>query len=569
MLFPYLEKNSQKKVQSSVFLGLNRTASAGVGEFSDMVNITSDKYPDISQSANLDTVQINASIKNIQGGIRPPESGEELSGFTGVADGLFYFKDKHIPFAYPFMKIDKDCEVVLLNYCDMIVILPQMYCYQYKNTEKNEGVYPLLPGAYDDYITVKTTGASGETITLTKDEGTTSWEEMEFRVGDSLMVETDDEKYSSLNVYRAKDKYDREKGLNVAYNALVKSVSEYELRVQMLNYNGRALGITDTSYEAINHEFKRTLRVYKRAPLLDCACIYANRIWGTEKNGECIFTSAPGKPYEFSKFSGLSTDSWYTEVADEGRFYGIAPLYNGVVAFKERKIYHIFGDRATNFNIGKEFSNCGCIDKNSIAETDSSIFFAAYDGIYEYYGAKPENISRKLGILNYRSVSAFSDGKKLYVSINHEPKIYTYTCDMGLWHIEGAYEIKSGFRYGESLYFVTSDRLLKQGKNYSADWSVTLCDITEDDVLQKGISDIFIRVENFENSAMYIFVSTNDNEFRLCGMADSPGNYTFRIPVRFIKGDKYSIKISGKGLSYIKDIQRSFYMGGGAYSRKG
>ena len=140
---------------------------------------------------------------------------------------------------------------------------------------------------------------------------------------------------------------------------------------------------------------------------------------------------------------------------------------------------------------------------------------------------------------------------------------------MGLWHIEGACEIKSGFRYGESLYFVTSDRLLKQGKNYSADWSVTLCDITEDDVLQKGISDILIRVENFENSAMYIFVSTNDNEFRLCGMADSPGNYTFRIPVRFIKGDKYSIKISGKGLSYIKDIQRSFYMGGGAYTRKG
>lgn len=569
MRFPYLEKESEKRLQTSVFFGLNRTESAGFGELSDMVNITSDKYPNISQSAKLNTVQINSEIKNIQAVIKPPESENELLGFCGVADGIFYFNNYQIPFAHSFMEIDKDSDVVLLNYCDMIVILPQMYCFQYKNPDKNTKVYPMLPGSYDEFITVTTTGAAGETITFKKESLSKTWEEIGFFAGDSLMIETDEENFSALNVYRAKDRYDNGKGAKVVYNALITGISGHELKVQMLNSDDKVIGITDNKNEAIKYEFKKTLRVYKRAPLLDCACIYANRIWGVEKNGECIYASAPGKPYEFSKFSGLSTDSWYTEVADAGPFTGIETLHDGVVAFKERKIYHIFGDRATNFNIAKQFSHIGCIDKNSITKNDSSVFFASNDGIYEYFGGDPVNISRNIGIDRYFNVSAFSNGRKLYMSINNEPKIYVYTMGMGLWHIEAEEMMRWGFVFKNELYFLTSNGLLKQSENFHNNWSVTLCDITENDIRQKGINDIFIRTKNFENSSIYVFVATNDDDFRLCGMTDSPGNYTFRVPVRFIKGDKYKIKISGEGSSYIKDIQRSFYIGGAAYTRKG
>ena len=240
-----------------------------------------------------------------------------------------------------------------------------------------------------------------------------------------------------------------------------------------------------------------------------------------------------------------------------------------MLVFKENRIYHILGDRPVNFNIAKRFSNCGAIDANTVCQTDTAVYFLGSDGVYEYSGGAPVNISKKLGTKKYLSGSAFSDGRKYYFSCNNEGKLYAYDRTSGLWHIEALFNLCNGVKIKSEVYLSSSDALYRMGDVYENEWSAILCDITEGHMEHKGLNDIFIRIKNNENSYVAVSVAVNGGEFSECGFTDSPGEFTFRVPVRFKKGDKYNIKISGKGSSVIKGIERSFYIGGGAFTRKG
>ena len=569
MFFPYLGGRAQKERETFAFGGLNRRKFSQLGELADVKNMTADEFPFLSDCVNKYTVQINSEIKNIQAFISQGDESEEFSGFTGVADGIFYYKDVPIPFAYSFMSIPADERVELVNIADKIIIAPKMYCYEYKNSEKKDKVYPLIKGIYSDYITVVSANDNNKPITLTKADNNKSWEDEGFFAGESIMIETDEENYSGLNVYIPKNKYDKDADYRVIFNAVIESITGLTMKVKLYNKNGDIIDVTDSRGELINHEFKKTLRVYKRFPKFKNICAHANRIWATTDDGEGIYASAPGEIDEFARYEGLSTDSWFTNVGEYGEFTGITSFRDGVVAFKKSNIYHIYGDRPTNFSIAKRFSNCGCIDARTVCETDTSVFFAGNDDIYEYSGGTPVGIGKKLNISEFFKGAAFADGKKYYISCNGENKLFVYDRTCGLWHIEGDFEISGGVRFRDKLYFSTADSVLEVTKNHDNEWSATLCDITEQNMSQKGINDIFIRVINGENSEIFVWVSQNSGEFKLCGKRNEPGEYTFRVPVRFRKGDKYSIKFSGKGRCIIKDIKRNVYIGGGAFTRKG
>lgn len=570
MFFPILKGNSGKKSEISAFGGLNLTESFVLGEFSDMENITSDKFPSLCPSVKKDKLLINSEIKNIQGFAYHGDDEIEVSGFTGVADGKYYYQDKHIPFAYDFMKIPVDSKVDLLNYGDKIIIMPMMYVHEYKKNIKGQDVYPLFSGSFDDFLTISTNSGDDGTISISFETNSEeSWLEMGFTEGDSVVIECDEEGYSRLNVYIKKDKYETGLDYRTIVEAIVKEVSSKKLTLYMYNDSGTLRGVTDDKGNDFTYEFKRTVRVYKRYPEFENACIYANRMWLTAKDGEKIYASVPGNFKEFAKFEGLSTDSWYTEVGDEGRFTGITSFKDGVLAFKENRIYHILGDRPVNFNIAKRFFNCGAIDAKTICLTDTAVYFMGSDGIYEYSGGNPVNISKTLGIKKYLSGSAFSDGKKYYFSCNGDGKIYAYDRSARLWHVEALFDLCNGVKIKSEIYLASKDSVFKLSDIYENEWSAILCDITEKSMEHKGINDIFIRIKNSDNSYARVSVSLNDGEFSECGFTDTPGEFTFRVPVRFKKGDKYNIKISGKGNSVIKGIERSFYVGGGAFTRKG
>ena len=567
MFFPMLKGNSSKKSEISTFGGLNLTEDYSFAELCQMENMTSDKFPSLSPSVKKDKVEINSEIKNIQGVAYHGNYKTEMSGFTGVADGKYYYQDVHIPFAYAFMEIPKDSKVELLNYQDKIIIMPMMYVHEYKETYKKGNVYPLYSGQFNESMIVSSSSDGTVTFTL-ENYSPKSWLKMGFVPGDSVMIKCNVSGYRWLNVYET------EEGKSLDYRAItkaiVKEVTDTSMKVYAYNQDGTLRGITNDQGNYFTNNFGgNKVIVYKRYPEFENACIHANRMWITTKDGKTIYASSPGKPQDITVFAGLSTDSWYTEVGDTGVFTGITSFKEGVIAFKENRIYHILGDRPVNFNIAKRFANCGSIDKRTVCTTDTAVYFMGSDGIYEYSGGAPINISKKLGIKKYLSGSAFSDGRKYYISCNNEGKLYAYDRDMGLWHVEALFELCNGVKIKNENFLASSDALFKMSNVYENEWSFVLCDITENSMEHKGLNDIFIHIENGENSYAKVEVSVNDGEFSECGFTDFSGEFTFRVPVRFKKGDKYNIKISGKGTSVIKGIERSFYIGGGAFTRKG
>lgn len=563
MFFPVMNKGTEKRSVISVFGGLNRCENAAFGEMQNMHNLSSDKFPKLCASRQKIKVDYGFEFNRIQGFLPSDEAG-----FTGVADGKFYYNGSEIPFAYSFMAISADAELQLIRFSDSIIIMPYLYVFEYKNKEKNTKLYPLTPGIFNSYIDVDTGGTDKSPITVKLDGYPKTWAELGIKSGDSVVIQTDEELYSTLNVYMPENKYDIPDSSSVA-DAIVVSATDDTLKINMYDKDGNVLNIQDKNHEIIDHTFKHTLRLFKKYPRFKNACIYANRLWVTSENGETIHASAPGKPGEFTDFSGLSTDSWYTEVGESGAFTGISSFRDGVVAFKANNIYHIYGDRATNFNIAKKLSNCGCVDEKSVCESDTAVYFLGNDGVYEYSGGTPENISRKLDFKSCTEGNAFTDGKKYYISPNGEERIYVYDREYGLWYAEGDFLMKSGMAFKNKCYFVSKNEVFTEGDAFSDEWFGILCDITENSIGQKGINDIFIRAEIGEGAYAEVFVRSDDEAFKPCGRAEQEGEYTFRVPVRFKKGDKYSIKISGKGNVVIKDIERSFYVGGGAFTRKG
>ncbi len=568
MFFPMLKGNSEKKSVISAFGGLNLTENFQLGELVDMENMASDKFPSLSPSVKKETVEINPEIKNIQGFLYHGDDKTEMSGFTGVADGKYYYQDRRIAFAHSFMEIPKDVKVDLLNYQDKIIIMPMMYVHEYKDEFKKNTVTPLFSGVFNEYLIVCTT--SNCTVEISLDNySSKSWIKLGFLKGDSVVIKCTDENYSRLNVY-TDEEYDPTFSYSVVVKAIVKEVTDKTLILYTYNRTGNLQPVVDYLGNYFVQEISNTkIRVYKRYPEFENACIHANRMWATTKNGKEIYASALGDAKEFLKFQGLSTDSWYTEVGDGGKFTGLIPFKEGILAFKENRIYHILGDRPVNFNIAKRFSNCGSIDPKTVVTTDSAVYFLGSDGVYEYSGGTPVNISRSLGVRKYFSGNAFSDGRKYYISFDGENKLYAYDREKGLWHIEALFNLKSGIKIKSEVYLASSDFLYKMSGVYENKWSATLCDITENSMEHKGINDIFIRIKNGDNSYARLEVSVNGESFSECGFTDSIGDFTFRVPVRFKKGDKYSIKISGEGNSVITDIERSFYIGGRAFSRKG
>lgn len=577
MQFPIIKTKHEKQIYTDVFGGINRTPDFSVSEFSDMKNLSSDNFPNIMQSAKKDAVQINTSISKISSAISPGQHISELAGFTGVANKMFYYQDKYIPLAYSFMELTDNSEV--LDFGGKIIISPQMYVYEYLNENKKDKVYPLASGCYEQeyaYVTSEDTGARLLTVNINSRSDST-WEKYGFSVGDSVIIKVTNERYKGIEVLPLESRFEECRDKWRIVSAVVEGISGKAMTIHMYNYKGEdttVYMIDEYGNEKLfNVDYTESkegdIWVYKYIPPMDNVCVHKNRLWGTAATGEVIYASAPGSPESFFELDGLSTDSWYTEIESNGKFTGIKPFGGNIIAFKKDSIYHIYGDRASNFNIPKVIYNCGCIDKKTICQTDTAIYFMAHDGVYEYSGGTPRNISKNLGISKYISGGAFSDGKKYYFSPNGENVVYAYDRQRGLWHVEAEFNLICGFKFNNEVYFVSKNKVYKNSESFDVSWEATFCDITENVFEHKGINNLYLRIKNGEGSYAEVLTASGDDEFSLSGRTDEPGEYTFRIPVRFKKGDRYRIKIRGFGSTQIIAMERVLYAGGRAITRKG
>lgn len=558
----------------SSFFGLNRLEKGRSGEFKAMCGLSSDRYPCMATAKTAK--QLYDGYTNIKAVIAP-KYGETIDGLTGVADYTedevtekrFYYNGNMINYDTGLDVIPDDASVTLVDFNGRIIIcayskgendeeISLMYCYGYtpKDLEKYGNVVRNMEKTVNGTMSATGSGDPSKDVTVTNYiTYSGGWEG--FKPGDSVEIigftnpqnntQLLDSKFETANA-------------GMPISAVVEKVDGNKLYLQLYNYMRERLVFKSESSHA-----NVTVRI--GIPTMNHVCIHNNRLWGTNPNGEYIYASKLGDPFNWNTYQGLANDSYYAEIGTAGGFIGIVSYRDNLVAFKRDYIHHIYGDKPSNYSIPKQLSDCGCIDIKSAVQIGTALYFLGYNGFYVYQGGQPEKISYKLD-RTYETAIAATDGQKYIVSC--EDGLLVYDTLYNVWHIEADMQNITGyFRSKNKVYIATDTTLYQYGGGKALEWEAETIIATENTFENKGLISICIRAILDEGSYIHIQTAEDGGDWVGSFKIDKEGLNRYEIPVRQIDGDYYAIRFEGYGNAVITDIEKVYVAGGRDYRQNG
>lgn len=533
MYEPIVRSSKLKRYAINGFKGLNETESIADNEFAFCENVVG-AYPAVSVRPHMKIYDmVGADAEKI---ISLERDGESYL-FTGIASDesgrKFFYKSKEQPLADSYTYTLTAESVCRMN--GKIFIFPDKVYFDENAPEK--GLCDMTRSVSvvsarfssevaDDVITNYISGADFSV----------------FRRGESIIINGCSAEGN--NVYRS-DKA----GSDDIISAIIEKIEDD--RLYLLCY-------TASGEDAVFTNVTSSCTISADIPDMNRVCCQNNRLWGTSADGTTIYASKPGDPFDFNSFAGISTDSWWGQVASDGDFVGIYPYQNHVYAFKGNCIHEIYGDKPSNFKMPYSVK-CGSIDGDSICEIGGVMYFTAADGVYSYNGGVPSKISQKLNISPKVSKAA-AYNSKLFVTI--DDILYIYDTEYGNWYRIGKYGASQCYN-DENGLFMVSDGIISRwndGKE-AVKWSIQSKEFFRNESEKKGCINLWLRMALSSGTCVAVYTSSDGGEFRRWGVLRGDSCMR-RIPVRFRKCDTFSIRLEGVGDCKLYGIEFENYNGG-------
>lgn len=506
MILPYLsETENTSKKYTVLFRGLNYGEGTQDGEFSETHNLSTDKYPYITQRAY-----------RMQEGKYISPTTLHAKGELLVIDGTKVFYDgKEIEGAT--VKEGKKQTATIGNY---IVIFPDKKYYNV--AEKKFG---------DMEETYTQSG-----LVFTASTITTKGEDFKFEKGDSVKISGCSTTSNSNNK-----------------EAIVRAVSG---KVLTFDSNAFSEG-TETNSVTITRE----------VPPLDFVCENNYRLWGT--HGNTIYSSKWSDPLNFKSFDGLAEDSYAIEVGSEGDFTGCIPFSSHICFFKENTLHKLYGTKPSNFQITSiNVYGVQKGSERSMHIINEQLIYKGVGGVYSYTGGVPELISEKFGNKRYSDAVACSDGEKYYISMRHgeEWSFFAYDVLKGLWLREDDTQALDMAFHDGKVYYIDAEGGLfyidKTAERKDIEWGATFCTIHETMNERKGYSKFHLRMDLSAGAWLSVDVKTdNDMQWRQVYTTHNEKAKTVTIPIMPTRCDSIDIRLRGKGECTIKTFIREFSTG--------
>lgn len=595
-----------KNYDGKSFLGLNRREKASAGEFCDMMNMSSDSYPyictkranDLSEEFNkifitAGTETSEVKISNVRAAIAPREDCVP-NGFCGVIGSKFYYNGKEKAmkksavydsdgnYSYG-MEIAPDGKIQLL-WANRVIIIHGYGCESrapyiyYYNTDKE--------GTTSDYIEseeYKTEGNyTANTISMLADgSGKISFEYKapinfpggywDFKIGDSIFI--DGIMTYADSRWRKYSKTEITSAVVTGYTETLKSSSagygywNIQLNIKFYNYKGE---------QPFNYAYTASAEhIYKKIPYMTHLALHKGRLWGANPNGEYVYASSLSNLFEFNQFENLSDDSAFLESSSQGGYLGVISCGEGLVTMKKNEMEVIYGELPNEFAVGKRYPGYGCCDIESCAVADNVLYFLGKRGFYMWSGSTPRLISECLD-REYICAYAFTDGIRYYASAGYTPDKYenlVFDIRYGLWHKEDEVKIYGFFKFDNSFYILTEDKILKMGTgNCGFGWYAESVKYFYEDMNLKRINEIRLRVKAEKSTWLKVYVSHDGGEWKECcyiSFDGERGTYkNCRVPVRLEEGDFWQYRIEGAGPCVILGIRITDDTGGQRYSNE-
>ncbi len=555
MLLPPFGAKEKKNAQYLGFGGLDLRTKPAEGSLWEMENLSADAYPAVTPRKPRNKVLSASGISTL---CPPEDTGEEITAFTGVRDGQFYYQGNPIA-GEALSKGEKS----IADFNGKICIFPDKVYYDYlpdpdtgevsdslMSMEKRVhlvgvtfySAYDKLTGAYTAYISKD--GARFD----------------RFSPGDSIVISGSTKAQNNVQILSGRKDFAAEDAI---VSAVVEKATDSKLELLLFTKSGGYASFENCTDSTV------VVTIGINIPDMDHVCVHNNRLWGTAENGEYLYASRLGDCMNFHSFQGLSEDSWYGRVGTPGGFTGICSYRTAVVAFKRNCIHHIYGDAPQNFAIPKQTMG-GCLDGRSIAELGGVLYYLSDRGFCAYSGGEPYGVSQSLGENHYQKAVAGTDGRRYYVAAYGDSTVcdvLVFDPELGTWHQEDHTAFLGFIFHGGVLYGATKDALWAFGKGEErCSWSMTTQKLTYRNIDHKGLSALWLRLEKEDDASVLIEISHDGESFSPCGkLTPGSGFGVRRVPVRFQKCDSFQIRVSGQGRVVIHDLEMETYQGGRNY----
>ena len=300
-------------------------------------------------------------------------------------------------------------------------------------------------------------------------------------------------------------------------------------------------------------------------PDIDYACTMDNRIWGVKNDN--VYCCALGVYDDWTSFlneDGTVNESgaWSVDTGSNGNFTGIVSYKGTVLAFKNDRVWKMFGGYPSDFQF-VEISRLGCISNKSICEVNNVLFWLSPQGVVAYTGGTPEVISENLNE-NYTSGVAGGDGRRYYISLYNGTTyaLYVYDTWKGIWLEEDALNVTELAYFGGYLYALASDnKIWKFGSGTEAITSeIITAEFTESYLGKKGHSELRFRVDLETSATLKVYIRIDNGSFTLVKTYSATDLTSFIVPLKPQNADHFQLKCVMTGEYKIYQVERIFYI---------
>lgn len=233
------------------------------------------------------------------------------------------------------------------------------------------------------------------------------------------------------------------------------------------------------------------VRAQRRIPDMDFVIEAQNRLWGCKygtvdgKLVNEIYASALGDFRNWNKFAGISTDSYAASVGTDGAWTGAVNYQGYPLFFKENCMHKVFVS-ATGAHQIQDYTMRG-VQKGcwrSLCIANEILFYKHRDGICAYDGSSPVLISEALGEDSFTKAAIGAYGDRLYVHMRETepvmsngqiadyketPRMFVYDIGLGIWNEEnnpGGKQPRGFAVLGDSLYMLDGGPVYGKYKLY-------------------------------------------------------------------------------------------------------
>lgn len=513
-MLPFLNAESENSKKYTIaFRGLNYGEDWVDGELSDCKNLSSAKFPCLSQSF----------ARSVE------KTYEDGCSTLFVKDGLIevigrnlYHKGKEVG------KLHSGARKQMAAVGNYVVIFPDKMAYNVETGELTDmGVH----------LNVETAGFTDSLISIGSELPSGGLGSV-FKVGDAVTI-------SGCTEFPENNK-----------TAIVRDILS------------NTLYFYENTFTACSNA---SITISREIPALDYICESNYRLWGT--SGNTIYASKYGDPFNFSVFDGLSGDSYTIDVATEGSFTGCIAYNSHICFFKQNTLHKLYGNKPSNFQlVTSQVPGVYPFCERSMCIINDTLYYVGANGVYAYTGSVPELISGKLGSTTpVVFACGASDGERYYISGDgpgDEGKLFVYDLRRDIWLKEDNIGCKDIVFFENQLHLLTTDNelLINSTKadedELHVEWSATFCPFHETVNEKKGYSKFHMRLELDAGAWLAVEIKRDtDTKWEEVYQTHNERARTLSIPIVPARCDSVEIRLKGKGKCLVRTFIREFFVG--------